>query len=405
MQILKVLVVDDDPGKLTRIISCLRAGESQPDEIHTASNANEAKQHLKETQYDLLILDMAIPSRAEEAPEPSGGIKLLEEVLERDPFFKPREVVGLTAFPEILESAGRRFAEDLWLVIHFDPTSDSWAEQLQRKVRHIRLSKRDPTISNYGCHLCVVTALQNPEFKAVLDLPWNWTAIETPHDPTIYTTGSFLKGDINHTVVAGYAPQMGMTASAILATKMIQAFRPRYLAMCGILAGVCEDVSFGDIVVADPCWDWGSGKYYVDRTEHKFAPAPYQLGINSFIRSKLSLMASSNSILDEIRNNWRGNPINTVLKMRIGPVASGASVLADEQMTRSIEGQHRKLIGIEMESYAVLAAATEASLPQPKAFSIKSVSDFANSSKSDDHHSYAAYTSAAALRIFVERYL
>src|ERR1019366_10367222 len=101
------------------------------------------------------------------------------------------------------------------------------------------------------------------------------------------------------------------------------------------------------------------------------------------------------------RQNWQGRKTDTALRMHIGPVASGASVLEDEKIAESIVLQHRKLIGIEMEGYAVLAVAEEAPLPQPKAFVIKSVCDFADTEKNDDCREYAAYTRAAALRLFV----
>ena len=94
-----------------------------------------------------------------------------------------------------------------------------------------------------------------------------------------------------------------------------------------------------------------------------------------------------------------------VLRMRIGPIASGAAVLADPEVASSVIDQHRKLLGIEMESYGVMLAAQESSLPVPKAFSLKSVSDFGEPDKNDDHHQYACYTSATALKIFVERFL
>jgi nucleoside phosphorylase len=67
--------------------------------------------------------------------------------------------------------------------------------------------------------------------------------------------------------------------------------------------------------------------------------------------------------------------------------------------------QHRKLLGIEMESYGVLAAAEESPRPQPIAFAIKSVCDFADLEKSDSFQHYAAYTSAEVLRRLVEEYL
>jgi nucleoside phosphorylase/CheY-like chemotaxis protein len=406
MDTLKILVVEDNADKLRHVINCINSVPGCiPEHTHSARDANEARRYLRENQYDLMILDISLPERPESLPAPDGGIKLLEEVLERDIYSKPREVVGLTAFSDVLESAGRRFAEDLWQVVQYDSTDDTWVQQLQRKIRYILLAKRAGPLPDYEQYLCVLTALPTPELEAVLKIPWAWEKFELPNDPTVYHRGVVQKDGTPRPVVAACASRMGMTASAILSMKMINHFRPRYLAISGILAGISSQCSMGDIIAADPCWDWGSGKYQVKRRQHQFAAAPYQVNINSFVRSKLSLLSTAGADLDEIRRGWQGKKIDTVLRMHIGPVASGASVLEDHKIAESIVQQHRKLVGIEMEGYAVLASAEEAPLPQPKAFAIKSVSDFADEEKNDEYREYAAYTSAAGLKVFVERYL
>jgi nucleoside phosphorylase len=91
--------------------------------------------------------------------------------------------------------------------------------------------------------------------------------------------------------------------------------------------------------------------------------------------------------------------------MRLGPFASGAAVLSDDETAQNIKQQHRQLVGIDMEAYAIFAAASESPMPQPKPFVLKSVVDFADSLKGDSHRTYAAYTSAQALRIFAERFI
>jgi len=53
----------------------------------------------------------------------------------------------------------------------------------------------------------------------------------------------------------------------------------------------------------------------------------------------------------------------------------------------------RKLAGLEMETYAVYRAASEAPTPQPLFLSLKSICDFATK-KDDRWQHYAAYTSA-----------
>ena len=90
--------------------------------------------------------------------------------------------------------------------------------------------------------------------------------------------------------------------------------------------------------------------------------------------------------------------------MHIGPIATGSAVQADSR-TVEILVQHRKAIGLEMEAYGVMAAAHEAPLPDVKSFVMKSVSDFADSDKKDEFQTYAAYSSATALRVFAENYL
>jgi nucleoside phosphorylase len=352
-----------------------------------------------------LVLDIALPDRTGDVPSSEGGITLFEEILARDVYIKPREVVGLTAFSDVRDKLGPRFAEDLWDVILYDPSSTAWAEQLQRKIRYIQMASQPGVVAAYETDLCLVTALADPELMALLDIPWNWSSFEIPGEGTVFKRGQFKTADRERTVVAAAAPRMGMTACSVLASKMIRYFTPHYLAMTGIAAGVRGECELGDIIAADPVWDWGSGKWYREKDSPVFAAAPHQLAVNSYIKGKLVEFAQDAETFDEIRRSWRGPKPNTVLQVRIGPVASGASVLTDISKTNEIKAQHRKLVGIDMELYGLFGAADDAPVPSPRAFALKSVCDFADEHKSDDLQPYAAFTSARALQVFMERYL
>jgi nucleoside phosphorylase/CheY-like chemotaxis protein len=404
---LRVLVVEDDSVKLRSVLECLEAVPGcEAEGIDDARDAAGAKSLLRKNEYDLMILDIALPERTDQAPTADGGIALLDEVLERDIYRTPQHIVGLTAFDDILEVAGRRFADDLWLVLKYDPSSGEWSDRLKRKVQHILLATRAPESSHeYKSNLCVVAALQAPELSAVLQLPWHWRTVEVPNDPTIYHRGTYQREGKTHEVFAASSPRMGMIAAGVLAMKMTVAFRPRYLAIVGILAGIRNTCNLGDVIAADPCWDWGSGKQQLKKGVASFSPSPHQIGLNSSIRSKLALMGQDGALLDEIRRAWRGPEPPTPLRLLIGPVASGASVLQDPELTEHIKAQHRKLLAIDMETYGVFAAADESTLPQPITFSLKSVSDFADPEKGDSLQPYAAYTSTTCLQRFAERFL
>jgi nucleoside phosphorylase len=163
-------------------------------------------------------------------------------------------------------------------------------------------------------------------------------------------------------------------------------------------------VSWGTLLRLTP-FGIRSGKWHRERGSPVFAAAPHQFPVNSYIKGKLVEFARNAETFDEIRRAWPGPKPNTVLQVRIGPVASGASVLADVSKVKQIKEQHRKLIAIDMEVYGLFGAADDAPVPSPKAFALKSVCDFADEHKNDDLQSYAAYTSARALQVFMETYL
>lgn len=56
-----------------------------------------------------------------------------------------------------------------------------------------------------------------------------------------------------------------MTAACALSAKLIHHFRPQYLIMVGIAAGVAlsdmEEQIYGDVIVADMIWNYSDGKF------------------------------------------------------------------------------------------------------------------------------------------------
>jgi nucleoside phosphorylase len=375
--------------------------------IEVAEDVTVAKRMLRAHQYDLLILDVALPIRHGEDAVPQGGLDLLQEVLERDIYNKPIHIVGLTAFRDTLDIAGARFGEDLWSVILYESASEDWFDKLKKKIRYIFLAKAG-ALKNlaFETNLCIITAVRDPEFEAVLRLPWSWVAEDRPSDCSVYHRGRYMRGGHECTVIAACAPRMGMAATAALAMKMIMAFRPRYIALVGMLAGVKGQCNMGDIVVADPAWDYGSGKHHIKDGSQIFSSLPHQLPLDSFIRGSVVRLSENTKFLHALRDNWPGRKPDTILKMHPAPVACGAAVLADETIVDGlIKEQNRKVAGIDMETYGLMVAADESSYPIPKAFCVKSVCDFANPEKDSNWQAYACYTSASVLKELAENYL
>ncbi|CDI07357.1 response regulator [Agrobacterium pusense] len=405
---MKILVVEDNHDKLSNILKMLSDIQGcSLDDVDDARDGASGLRLMREKQYDLLILDLVLPDRRESLPSVEGGLNLLRQVSERDIYRTPLHIIGLTADTTALSKAQPEFAANVLQVVQYDQSSKDWSERITRAIRRIQFSleSRDHS-AQYDYDLAVLTALKSPELDAVLNLSWNWEVKSSNSDPTTYYVGSprTSSGRLLR-VVAATAPRMGMPASAALASKMIYQFRPRFLAMTGILAGIRGKVNFGDVVVADPAWDYGSGKRYLRDGRGGFEAAPHQVSLDAFTRSKLQRFAADQSSIDAIKRKWQGDKPSTELRVHLGPVASGAAVLEDKEMINAIIDQHRKVVGVEMETYGVFVAAEESIIPQPNCFSIKSVCDFADEEKNDNYQKFASYTSASVLSELTKDYL
>ncbi len=401
---MKILIAEDNNDKVTKLIGALTDCGLSRDDIHVAYTIFDTKRELRDQCFDLLILDVLLPNRAGDEPRQAGTLDLLTELSDRATLRKPKHIIGLTAYDDALKEAGPAFVARTWTMIKYSPDKEEWREQVKRCVAYIRDVESQPSTRTYRSDLCVVTALAYPEFDAVMRLPWNWRVSEPIDDNTFVRRGEFSSGGTTFSVTAAHAPRMGMVSSALLTSKLIEREVPRFVVMTGICAGIKGKVNIGDVVVADPAWDWQSGKHFVEAEEHGFAIAPDPIGLASFIRARVDQMRMEREIWTAIRSNWPSPP-DTELKLRSAPMASGSSVLADPDVVDRIIEQNRNLAAIEMEAFGVVAAASLASHPRPTAFICKSVCDFANPDKDDHWQSYAAYCSAQAVRIFFEKHM
>lgn len=396
---IKILIADDTASKTERIkdVTSSFLGGSEF-EISTASTITDAAKLLNGTLFDLLVLDLNIPIRSGEEPRHDGGMRLLKDLRRRREWKRPTHILGLTAFDNLAKDFEHEFDGELWHIVQYDPASDEWEERLGRKLVHIvetHSARRD----GYSCDLAIITALHAIELESVLELPGNWRKKSVDGDETIYHAGNFSRDNKNLSIIAASATEMGMPATTALTMKIIENFRPKYIAMTGIAAGTKGN--FGDILIADQSWDYGSGKNkFVKKRGSIFEPAPVSIPLSPLLKAKLSYFLISKNITREIQADWTKTQIQTELKARLGPVASGAAVLENKPLIDEIVSHNRKLIGVEMETYGVFVAARTSKSPRPEAMSIKSICDFGDTNKNDDYQAYAAYTSSRFLYEF-----
>jgi nucleoside phosphorylase len=164
--------------------------------------------------------------------------------------------------------------------------------------------------------------------------------------------------------------------------------------MIGIAAGTkSSNKQFGDVLVADPSVDYNSGKVVGGGGIREFLPDPYPIGLNPRLRAVLQRYVSNQDVFAEIRKQWNGPSPAAANRLHVGPLGAADQVIDDPARILEITKNWRKLVGVEMETYAVYRACYEAPDPKPRAVSFKSVCDFA-AEKTDSWQAYAAFIAA-----------
>ncbi|NWB21034.1 hypothetical protein HX824_10520 [Pseudomonas sp. D4002] len=404
---MKILIADDHPARYEPLLE-----EIKSIDINIAKNitfvvcADDAASELESTYYDLLILDIILPlHNYNQATSHTYSLDLLHRIHMDEEIQKPGKVIGITSDKAAAHAASDKFDENTWAIVNYSPQSDTWMNRIANCIRYLNTNRdTQPLETNQTTiDLAIICALEDPELEEILKLPWNWQASRPIDDSVFVNDGWLMLGGKKITIAATFATRMGMISTAIKSLLVINSLRPKLLVMTGICAGVRGKADLGDVLFADPAWDFQSGKRVIDAGTRKFSIAPHQLPADHRVRSHFEQLRSDRAFFSELPKMFAADcKFKTTL--RIGPVASGSAVLADGITIEEIKDQQRDLLGVEMEIYGLYAAAFSTSGVQPKTFAIKGVCDFADPDKRDEAQSYAAFASAKVLERFINRY-
>ncbi|ODP26168.1 uncharacterized protein PTI45_04490 [Paenibacillus nuruki] len=405
---INVLIVEDNEQKYNEIAEIFNKYNAN---IELSNNVYDSKVKLANKHYDFLLLDINLPYEDGEECSPEAGYRLFKEISSELPMIKkPSEVIIVTAYPELQEKYDIEANKILVSIIKYSYDEQRWREQIENRIKYFIRSKSDSVSQDtetYRIDLAIITAVA-VEFDQVYRLMHDTHETKINNDPTIYTVGKFKEGDNVVNVVLAKQHQMGMIAASVLTIKLIQNFRPRYLAMAGIAAGKRGEVNFGDIIVPTEVWDYGSGKIQQedkkmvtdDTSNYLFKPDPKYLDLD--VSFKEIMNKNFNSVLSTIKHSWPGPKPPTELGLITGPIACGSVVVQNEEIIQKfIDPYNRKVKGLDMESYGVFYAVENYIDPKPRVVVCKSVCDFADSEKNDSYQAYAAYTSASFIKYLV----
>ena len=384
---MKVLLIEDSAEKGAAVRAALQTGlmGGAALETETALDLSNAVRKITATQYDLIVLDLMIPYVSGGNAVAGAGLELLRQIRAIDGLNKNSVVVGLSAYPSEVSSARDSFGRYGVLLVEYDEES-GWADILCR-LRDDVLVRSNPA---QALDFIIMVALE--EERAAMrrtELTLQGCAIRKGLNVEFVE----IPGAVVRRGAIVLLRQMGLVAATLDTAVAIETFRPTVLCIVGICAGISGEVELGQIVLASPAWEYQAGKW----TQNDFLIAPYQVPIRPGTRviaeqalGRLKLENLEKDLALEVsRPSHRTRPI-------VAPGATGSAVIADEGRLSHIDKQHRKLAVLDMETFGVYSASYESSFHVLHYFSLKTVVDLADTSKSDDLHEYGCVVAARA---------
>lgn len=205
----------------------------------------------------------------------------------------------------------------------------------------------------------VVCALHDPELQTFLDslgkyeehvgqiggLLSGWTYYSAQLPLARDSTESI-------SIVALALDKTGMVDCAALTVECIRSFSPRIVAMTGVCAGRGSmGVKIGDLIIPSGVFTSDTGKY----VDNSFLREPRWSSTGHAVMQRVKVRADE--ILREIADEFKkfyGETSDVSFFTDI--MACGSAVVDSKGLLDEIAQTHRKVVGLDMESYALLRA-------------------------------------------------
>ncbi len=392
---MRILIIEDNKEKKDRIINLLDTKYNHKLDMDISTNLELAKEKIEKFEFDLYILDLSIKSGNSEATI-DNGLFLFDILIKKD-----KSVIVYSSVDDLQ----KRNKEDIFVqyntpFIDYKSSQTDWEIILLKEIDNI-INQKKIILNDISYDIAIMTALED-EFDYMLKaskLVWFKNSDDCNF---VYYTTRLNKDNKSLRLVAFTNNKMGMSNSAVIATKLILKFKPKYIVMTGICAGLESKTSKGDIIIPQYVFNYQEG----DIKDEKFVPSFKSKELNNTLHRMIEQSKNSYSI--DIRNEWEreyneGKTPGTEFKVHTDKhLGTGSAVVKSQKILDDIQETYQKdILGLDMESYSLFIAA-ENSEVETKALVIKAVQDYANKEKDKEYRNFASYASARFFFKFCE---
>lgn len=152
---MKILVVEDEEHKRNDLVRRLEKNGVESDDAEIVKSVREAVLRVCQQKYDLIVLDMALPTFSKETDtnqvgglaQSSGGIEILRTLSANNIVTK---IIIVTQYPEIIVNGinakpskaasiiSERYKQQVIGVVIYSYDTPEWEEKFDRMVRGVR---------------------------------------------------------------------------------------------------------------------------------------------------------------------------------------------------------------------------------------------------------------------------
>ena len=409
---MKLLIIHDRPEIAAELEAIAKERVGASGIVHLARDVFNARDLLRETYYDLAVIDLTLPMRSGRGEATLANTQhLLEEIFEGDAK-APGDVVGISLDTTVLDSVKTTIGHNIMASIEED-SAGRWRDAFKAKLDYVQRAGRSRQLvlnSSHDVDVVILTALDKEATP--------WGRLFELHDSAAFARakefvfasreGKMRRGVLYSVGQAGQAP-CGSAAQALLSQ-----FRPQVMLMTGFCGGVKSRVALGDLVAFRSSHAWDYGKWVEKRdaagvktTTFCRRPTPINVnetGLTDIVRDMITAEAPLDpTLVAELTTASKGR--RTSWKIRQAAAGSGSAVVTSLKKLDQIVAGDENIWAVDMESYAFYYACRNTPVVKPDFMCIKAVADHCNGAKSSRLHDVCCSISAAfAHEILTKQY-
>lgn len=406
---MKILVMDDSQDKRRQICDVLTnmCGLNQT-EIDQVDDLNKGRKLLFSHQYDLLVLDLVLPTNIGEDIIPDRGAHFIEEFDRYARLNKPLVIIGLTAYEGQFESMKQLYEDKLWALIQYRQESTDWQVTLQRAVQkafdlRTAIMKSLQGADRFDVAVICARTCEFVQLEQAFD--HQWRDMET--NTTIGLTFKWMEV-LNHRaekirLLACCCGQKGMTSTSAAATYIYTQYGVRDIYMIGYCIGFPGRASKGDLFVATSEYDYLHARLAEESGESASAQGLYSISCSNELRTQIDAFVHEKAPQTTIKAAMRNAHLDgSDFTIHVGSGACGPEmVVKEQQLVEALIKRMPDLFAVDTEGYGLYAAQYLMG-GQCSCLLIKGVADYGSTEDTVQSVNACTYKSAFFLREFLK---